>query len=110
MLISILACSLGFHTITLEQSFYKNLHFKNEAGVPLNPLVSLFRRIVARGGRKRAENTHRQTDTQTKYCNPCCACTPGVIEVELVIIMLWEHLESKPELTRVTEALGKSQR
>jgi len=23
-------------------------------------------------------NRHTQTHTQTKYCNPCCACAPRV--------------------------------
>ena len=42
---------VGFHTITLD--FYENRHFENEASVALNPLVSIFGRFVARGGRKR---------------------------------------------------------
>ena len=49
MLISILACSLGFHAITFERStFTKIAIFKNQASVALNPLVSLFGRLVAR--------------------------------------------------------------
>ena len=39
----------------------------------LNPLVSLFGRLVARSGRKRG---NRQTDRQT--LNPRCACAPRV--------------------------------
>ena len=57
VLISILACSLGFHART---PYYENRTFLNEASVALNPLVSLFGRFVARGGRKR-DNRHRQT-------------------------------------------------
>ena len=56
MLISILACSLGFHAITFERSTF------NQASVALNPLVSLFGRLVARTGRKRG---NRQNDGQT---------------------------------------------
>ena len=49
MLISILACSLGFHAITLERS-------------TLNLLVSLFGRLVACSGRIRGTG---QTDGRT---------------------------------------------
>ena len=63
MLISILACSLGFHAITFERStFTKMAIFLNQASVALNPLLSLFGRFVARSGRKRG---NRQTDGQT---------------------------------------------
>ena len=63
MLISILACSLGFQAITFERStFTKIAIFLNQASVVLNPLVSLFGRLVARSGRKRG---NRQTDRQT---------------------------------------------
>ena len=44
------------------QYFYENRHFKNQASVALNPLVSLFGRLVARSGRKRG---NRQTDGRT---------------------------------------------
>ena len=57
------------------QYFNENRHFKNEASVALNLLVSLFGRFVACGSRNRG---NRQTDTQTKYCNPRCACAPRV--------------------------------
>ena len=66
MLISILACSLGFHAITFECSTYENHHLKNQASVVLNPLVSLFGRLVARSGRKHG---NRQTDRQTDKRN-----------------------------------------
>ena len=63
MLISILACSLGFHVITFERStFTKITIFKNQASVVLNPLVSLFGRLVVRSARKRG---NRQTDGRT---------------------------------------------
>ena len=89
MLISILACSLGFHAITFERStFMKIAIFKiKPCSVVLNPLVSLFGRLVACSGRKRGNRqtdrrtdrqTDRQTDLQTKYCNPRCACAPRV--------------------------------
>ena len=57
MLICILAPSLCFHAITFERSI-----FTKNASVALNPLVSLFGRLVARSGRKRG---NRQTDRQT---------------------------------------------
>ena len=60
MLISILACSLGFHAITFERSTFTKI--ENQASVALNPLVSLFGRLVARSGRKRG---NRQTDRLT---------------------------------------------
>ena len=59
VLICILACSLGFHAITSERG---TRHFKNEASVALNPLVSLVYLFVARGGKKRG---NRRTDGQT---------------------------------------------
>ena len=64
MLISILACSLGFHAITFERSTYTKIAiFKIQASVVLNPLVSLFGRLVALSGRKRGNRpTDRQTD------------------------------------------------
>ena len=53
MPICILACSLAFHTITFESSSYTKIaFFKNEASVATNPLVSLFRYLVARSRRK----------------------------------------------------------
>ena len=42
-------------------------------------LASLFRCLVAHSGRKRG---NRQTDLQTKYRNPRCACVPRVNTVE----------------------------
>ena len=64
MLISILACSLGFHAITSERgTFTKIAILKNQASVALNPLVSLFYLFVACGGRKRG---NRRTDGQTE--------------------------------------------
>ena len=44
----------------------------------LNPLVSLFGRLVARSGRKRG---NRRTDGQNdrpSICNPRCACASRV--------------------------------
>ena len=54
LLISILACSLGFYAVTLECSTFTKF-----AKLVLKWLVSLFGRFVARGGRKRG---NRQTD------------------------------------------------
>ena len=64
VLISIWACSLGFHAINLERStFTKFAKLKNQASVALNLLVSLFCCPVASG----AENvvTDKQTDRHT---------------------------------------------
>ena len=64
MLISILACSLGFHAITLERStFTKIAILKIQDSVVLNPLVSLFGRLVARSARIRGTG---QTDGRTE--------------------------------------------
>ena len=47
--------------------------------VALKRLVSLIRRLVACSARIVVDTqTDRQTDTQTKYCNPCCSCAPRV--------------------------------
>ena len=48
----------------------------------LNPLVSLFGRLVARSGRIRG---NRQTDA---YSNPRCACAPRVTHG------LWEDIHN----------------
>ena len=65
MLISILACSLGFHAITFERSnFYENRHFKNQASVVLNSLPGGWYRFLAAFLHVVAENvvTDRQTN------------------------------------------------
>ena len=55
VLVSILAFSLVFHT-----RIHENRHFRNQAGVALNPLVSLFGCLVARSARISVErHTHR---------------------------------------------------
>ena len=82
MLISIFAHSLGFHASILKE----NRPFLNEASVALNLLVSLFGLFVARGGSNR--RTDRQTDTQTKYCNPRCACAPKVNQCHSVELLV----------------------
>ena len=60
MLISILACSLGFHAITFERSTFTKI--ENQASVVLNPLVSLFGGLVARSGRQTDGQTDGMTD------------------------------------------------
>ena len=66
LLISVLACSLGFHVITLERSiFMKIAFFKNRASVALNTLLSLFGRFLARGGRKRGYRHTYEPSTVT---------------------------------------------
>ena len=53
VLISILACSLGFHYITSECRICIKIAFlKNQASVQLNPLLLLFSRFLACGDRK----------------------------------------------------------
>ena len=65
MLICILACDLAFHAIT-ECSRYTKIAFKkNEASVAMNPLVSLFRCLVALGNRRTDRHTHTHTHTHT---------------------------------------------
>ena len=49
-------------------SFQKNRHFLFHALVALKRLVACSARIVV----------GRQTQTQTNYCNPRCACAPRV--------------------------------
>ena len=62
-LAELLACSLGFHTITFECNTSTPIGiFKTK--LALNRLVSLFGHLVARSGRKRG---NRQTDRRTKY-------------------------------------------
>ena len=63
MLISILACSLGFHAITLERSTFTKMAILKIKSVVLNPLVSLFGRLVACSGRIRGAG---QTDGRTE--------------------------------------------
>ena len=58
--IILLACSLGFHAITLERSTFTKI--ENQDSVALNPLVSLFGRLVVRSGRIRGTG---QTDGLT---------------------------------------------
>ena len=42
-------------------------------------LVSLLGLLIVNSGRKRGNRqTGGRTDTQTKYCNPRCACAPRV--------------------------------
>ena len=73
-----------------RQYYYENRHFKNEASVALNLLVSLFGQFVACGGRKRGNRhthtdkqtdrqTDTQTDTQTNYYNPRAHARRGLI-------------------------------
>ena len=49
-----------FHAITFERSTFTKI--ENQASVALNPLVSLFGRLVVRSGRKCG---NRQTDRRT---------------------------------------------
>ena len=81
MLISILALSLGFHTITFERStFTKIAIFKIK---PVCPLVSAALLHVVAENVVIDRRTDRRTDLQTKYCNPRCACAPRVNYVPL---------------------------
>ena len=61
------------------QSFQQNRHIIFHALVALKLLVSLISRLVACSVRIVIDRqTNRQTDTQTNYCNPRCACAPRV--------------------------------
>ena len=65
--------------ISQTQSFQQNCHIVFHALVALKLLVSLISRLVACNPRIVIDtHTDRQTDTQTKYCNPRCACAPRV--------------------------------
>ena len=66
----------SFATKYLQRKSVKsfNLH------PPLRRLVSFVARIITWKVRCWVTDTQtdRHTDTQTKYCNPCCACAPRV--------------------------------
>ena len=51
------------------------------ARIVLKSLILLFVRLIARGARigKTHTHTHRQTDRQTKYCNPLAHARRGLI-------------------------------
>ena len=67
------------HHISRRQSFQQNRHITFHALVALKLLVSLISRLVACSARIVVDRqTNRQTDTQTNYCNPRCACAPRV--------------------------------
>ena len=54
------------------------------ARIALKSLILLFVRLIARGARigKTHTHTHRQTDRQTKYCNPLAHARRGLITSE----------------------------
>ena len=79
MLISILACLLGFHAITFERSTFTKITILKSSQCGTEPVGIAFGRLVPRSGRKHGNRqTNRQTDLQTKYSNPRCACAPRV--------------------------------
>ena len=80
MLISILACSLGFHAITFERStyFYDNRHFKNQASVALNPLVSPINRLLQHVARPFSLRMHVNGNYNGNYH----ICTHAIQRVE----------------------------
>ena len=104
MLIGILACCLGFHAITLwTQYFHENSHFKNQASVTLNSLVSLFGHLDARSARisgdKRTDGRNDRLSTVTlsahalwglisMYMYMCMysKCCYGLVQYELFFI------------------------
>ena len=70
-----------FHAISLECSRFSKIGTLNflPLYVALKLLVSLISRLVACSARIVVyRQTEKQTDTQTKYCNPRCACAPRV--------------------------------
>ena len=68
------------------QTHSKSPNIKSSRYIALNLLVSLFRCLVARGGRKHGNRrTDRQKNLRTKYRNPRCACAPRVNAVFLEV-------------------------
>ena len=72
---------IGFFTRVSHHNFWtqyfqENRLFIIHRYVALRLLISLFgRHVVCSGG---ISHGNRHTHTQTKYCNPRCACTPRV--------------------------------
>ena len=70
---------------TLEWLVFAYENFR--ALVVLQLLVSLISCVVACSKRIETDRqTDRHTDTQTKYCNPRCACVPRVNNVVLASV------------------------
>ena len=68
----IFAC---FHGISLKRSRFRKIII--QVRVVLKTLMGRLEPCSARIDRQTERDTH--THTQTKYCNPSCACTPRVI-------------------------------
>ena len=66
---------------TWAQSFQENHNFILQVRVPLKHLVRLITRLVPCSARISID---KQTDRQTKYYNPRCACVPRLIIWALV--------------------------
>ena len=75
MLICILALSLVFTPYLSNAVVSAKSAIIFYALVALKLLVSLISRLVACSARIVVD---KQTDTQTNYCNPRCACAPRV--------------------------------
>ena len=77
LLICILALSLVFTPYLSNAVVSAKSPLIFHALVALKLLVSLISRLVACSARIVVDRqTNRQTDTQTNYCNPRCACAP----------------------------------
>ena len=66
------------------RQFQENPHFNIAANLTLNTMVSFVILLVARPARIACvdRQTDRQTELQTKDCNPRCACAPRVNKLE----------------------------
>ena len=74
-----------FHAISPERSGFSKIATFFHALVALKLLVSLISRLVACSARIVVDRqTDGQTDTQNDYCNPRCACAPGINEYSKV--------------------------
>ena len=76
VLISILACRLCFDAITLERSTFTKIAMNKVYSA--EPVGFTFWPVCCAWWQKTWLQTHTHTETQTKYCNPRCACVPTV--------------------------------
>ena len=75
-----------FHAISLERSSFRKIAFlfscfcsPQAAGIAHRPPRNLY-------CKNKRRQTDRQTDGQTKYCNPRCACAPRVNDDHTTVV------------------------